>query len=193
MALLNEEEVRSAARRTTDRLAKAATAVLKEESSTAKQRFDIFLSHSIKDAEIVLGVMRIIENTGKTVYVDWVHDPKLDRSNVSPNTARALRARMTQCDALLYLQSRQSSSSRWMPWELGYFDGYNGNVAILPVVTERGATEFKGEEYLGLYPFADVATIRGTSNNELWINRSADDSVSFGAWKTASDKLRPTR
>lgn len=193
MALLSEDEVRLAARRTTDRLAKTATAVLKEESSTAVQRFDIFLSHSIKDAEIVLGVVRIIENTGKKVYVDWIHDPNLDRSKVSPDTARALRARMNQCDALFYLQSRQSSSSRWMPWELGYFDGRNGNVAIIPVVPERGVANFKGEEYLGLYPFVDVATIDGTDTKEVWVNRSKDDFVYFEKWKTASDKLRPNR
>jgi hypothetical protein len=183
--------VRTAARRTTDHLAKAAATVLKEESATSNQEFDIFLSHSIKDAEVVLGVIRIIERTGKTVYVDWVHDPKMDRTQVSPETARILQARMNQCDALFYLHTRQSSSSRWMPWELGYFDGHNGNVAILPVVQEQGATQYRGEEYLGLYPFVDFATIENTNSHEVWINRSKDEFAQFGVWKRAADRLRP--
>jgi hypothetical protein len=38
----------------------AATSVLRES-------FDIFLSHSTRDAEIILGLKRLLEETGKTV------------------------------------------------------------------------------------------------------------------------------
>ena len=39
-----------------------------------------------------------------------------------------------------------------MPWELGYFDGFKPrHVWILPLVAESDS-EFKGQEYLGLYP-----------------------------------------
>ena len=39
-----------------------------------------------------------------------------------------------------------------MPWELGYFDGFKpGFVCILPLVQQYDS-EFKGHEYLGLYP-----------------------------------------
>jgi hypothetical protein len=143
--LLTEAEVRKAARRTTDSLRKSATTILKEEASTLRDRFDIFLSHSIWDADIVFGVARILEATGKTVYVDWIVDPELDRNSVRPATAQPLRERMNQSDAMFYLHSAQSSSSRWMPWELGYFDGHNGNVAIIPVVANEGDRS----EYLG--------------------------------------------
>lgn len=190
--LLTEEQVRIAARQTTSRLAKSATAVLKEEASTDRDRFDIFLSHSIKDAEFVLGVMRILENTGKIIYVDWVADPKLDRTNVTPLTATQLRRRMQQSDALFYVYSKNSSSSRWMPWELGYFDGHNGNVAILPVVAEADRATFVGEEFLGLYPYVDVATIQNTQQREVFVNRAANDYKTFEDWRTSTDKLRPS-
>ena len=78
-----------------------------------------------------------------------------------------------------------------MPWELGYFDGHNGNVAILPVVTEPRKAGFRGEEYLGLYPFVDFANVEGTTTYDAWINRSNEQFLRFGEWKTASDKLRP--
>jgi hypothetical protein len=78
--------------------------------------FDIFLSHSIQDKEIVIGAQRVLERGGRSGYVDWLVDPKLDRSKVSGATAEKLRTRMRQCKSLMYLYSKNSQSSRWMPW-----------------------------------------------------------------------------
>jgi hypothetical protein len=49
-----------------------------------------------------------------------------------------------------------------MPWELGYFDGLKpGYVWILPLVMDYDS-EFKGQEYLGLYPpIEDIGSIAG--------------------------------
>jgi hypothetical protein len=49
-----------------------------------------------------------------------------------------------------------------MPWELGYFDGFKpGYVWILPLVMDYDS-EFKGQEYLGLYPTVeDVGLVAG--------------------------------
>ncbi len=60
--------------------------------------------------------------------------------------------RMNNCQALIYASSEASPSSKWMPWELGYFDGRKpGRVAIMPLASSA-ATGFKGQEYLELYP-----------------------------------------
>jgi hypothetical protein len=69
-------------------------------------------------------------------------------------TAERLRQRMRQSSALIYAHSNQSGSSKWMPWELGYFDGYKSAVAILPVA-QTSQESFTGQEYLGLYPYID--------------------------------------
>jgi hypothetical protein len=59
---------------------------------------------------------------------------------------------MNHCRFLLFATTKASSSSKWMPWELGYFDGLRRDrVGIIPVVRSVGDT-FKGQEYLGLYP-----------------------------------------
>lgn len=55
------------------------------------ERFDIFLSHSIRDAELVLGVKVVLEDAGKSVYIDWIEDPALDRAQVTGKTADMLR------------------------------------------------------------------------------------------------------
>jgi hypothetical protein len=114
--------------------------------------FDIFLSHSYEDAEVIAGVKALIEKDDLTVYVDWIVDSQADRSQVTAGTAGMLRQRMNHCRFLLYASSSTSPSSRWMPWELGYFDGLNhGNVGVLPIVQSAG-NAFNGQEYLSLYP-----------------------------------------
>lgn len=123
-------------------------------------RFDVFLSHSVKDAELVLGVVNILEEMGQKVYVDWIIDDNLSRDNVTPATANTLRRRMSQSSRLLYLATNNATSSKWMPWELGYFDGLkSGKVAILPLV-DYSFSSFQGQEYLGLYPALDKAELK---------------------------------
>lgn len=114
--------------------------------------YDVFLSHSVKDAQIVLGVKNWLEENGMKVYVDWIDDKQLDRSKVTSKTAEILRTRMRQSSSLIYIATDNSSQSKWMPWELGYFDGYSfGKVAILPILIYENQS-FSGQEYLGLYP-----------------------------------------
>jgi hypothetical protein len=148
-------EARAAARGVTGRQFNAsASGVLRKamESIHDVQSFDIFLSHAVADAELVLGVKQLLEQQGAEVYVDWANDPQLDRAKVNAETAALLRQRMRQSKSLLYLATEAASSSKWMPWELGFFDGYQpGGVAIFPVL-ERETDIFVGQEYLGLYP-----------------------------------------
>lgn len=117
------------------------------------KEFDVFLSHSSKDKELILAVKRLIEDTyDYRVYIDWINDRQLDRSRVNQETAEILRGRMRQSKILIYMDSEHSITSKWMPWELGFFDGYkNGNVAIL-VIREKNDGKYYGQEYLGLYP-----------------------------------------
>jgi len=37
-----------------------------------------------------------------------------------------------------------------MPWELGFFDGHDGRVAILPIA-KSPEPSYVGHEYLGIY------------------------------------------
>ena len=115
--------------------------------------FDFFMSHSYEDAQVIAGVKIIVENeTGLSVYVDWVEDAQMDRSKVTPETAGILRERMRHCRFMLYATSKASPNSKWMPWELSYFDGLRPNkIGILPIV-QSSDDSFKGQEYLGLYP-----------------------------------------
>lgn len=146
-------EARAAAKSKVRKFA-VASENLKEQvrAATDADRFDIFLSHASKDADLILGAKDILEGFGFKVYVDWVDDPQLDRSKVSKESADLLRRRMRQSNSLVWAATEAASESKWMPWELGYFDGFKPNqVAILPLV-DSSSDAFKGQEYLGLYP-----------------------------------------
>lgn len=152
-----KSEARSAAinaKQQFKRQGKLTTRILREEANAASKYdiFDIFLSHASKDADLILGVKALLESQGYKVYVDWVDDAQLDRAKVTTDTAELLRTRMRQSKSLIWVATESASVSKWMPWELGYFDGYKPKqVAILPLVDSAYDT-FKGQEYLALYP-----------------------------------------
>lgn len=180
MAYFTKDEARQAAR---SRMNKSyqfnAKSILESEArstTSSYESFDVFLSHSSKDAELVLGVKEILSRMGIKVYVDWHDDPQANRENVTVETAELLRTRMTQSKSLIFLATDNASGSKWMPWELGYFDGFSGgSVAVLPIVDYEGAT-FKGQEYLGLYPLVDKGR---------YTNGQSDTFVKKqGAWLT---------
>jgi len=167
VAYLRISEARAASRAAGVPLQKSAGRLLIEEAqafSTANH-YDIFLSHSYDDAEIIYGVKKLIEGLGLFVYVDWIEDAKLDRSKVTVQTAALLRERMKTCSSLVYAHSSNSPDSVWMPWELGYFDGLRQrHVWILPLVSDYDS-EFKDQEYLGLYPAVEkLGSLAGRPN-----------------------------
>jgi hypothetical protein len=148
MTYYTATELRQRAAGVTD---SAAQSELSHSSKAAPGVFDVFLSHSFRDAAVILGLKRVLEADGLSVYVDWIEDAQLDRSKVNAATASLLRQQMKKCKSLVYATSRSASTSRWMPWELGFFDGAHGpeRVAICPIDTGTG--DYVGQEYLGLY------------------------------------------
>jgi len=155
MAYLTREQAVRAAQSQFRTRESAAIELRKSANTSPSDRFDIFLSHSSEDAEVIAGVKLLLESDGLSVYVDWLRDPQLDRSQVTAATADLLRKRMNNSGYLLYASSQSSSASRWMPWELGYFDGRRPKcVGVLPVVA-RPNDDFDGIEYLGLYPLIE--------------------------------------
>jgi len=120
------------------------------------KKFDYFISHSIRDKEYVEGLYKILTQQGKRVYVDWIVDKALDREQVNENTALILRQRMDHSNVLLYAISENASQSKWMPWELGYFDAKKNkqSVKILPI-TDYAWDSFTDQEFTKIYDKID--------------------------------------
>lgn len=76
-------EVRKAAQLFEERqyVKKSVASLVRDSAEFVEGReYDIFLSHSFSDAELILGVTQIIKAQGRTVYVDWIEDKALNRN-----------------------------------------------------------------------------------------------------------------
>ncbi len=57
-----------------------------------------------------------------------------------------------------------------MPWEMGYFDGIRGKVAVCPITYK---SSFEGREYLGLYPVME---------KDLWLHKDGKLFKKLRTW-----------
>lgn len=182
MALFTEQDIRARYAREREVRTRyfSERDVLNEGRVTdSTKTYDIFLSHSSKDMELIAGLKLILNDLGYTVYVDW-NDEKLDPNNVTPETAAVLRERMKQCRSLIYAFSENASNSKWMPWELGYFDALKkSRVAVLPI-SQTAKYSYKGSEFIGVYYVVHVAQ-SSSGKDAIWIH-NGDDYVNFKFW-----------
>ncbi|MBQ0711259.1 MULTISPECIES: TIR domain-containing protein [unclassified Ochrobactrum] len=181
MATFTEDEIKDAARVSTSSIKKTAKAILEEASVAPPGGYDVFLSYSSHESdELILGVKNTLIKHGLAVYVDKFDDPHMKPNDVSKDTAETLRSRLRQSKSLLYLHSENSGLSMWMPWELGFFDGYRSKVAIFPI-TKTSRSTYVGQEYLGVYPYV------GQANNtngvkRLWIWEEKNKYAVYPSW-----------
>ena len=190
MALFKESYLRTRAAAGTPIYESADTVLVKKAAafSTADQ-FDIFLSHSFSDKDIVLGIWFALEDMGYKVYVDWIHDRHLSRETVTRATAEVLRDRMRNSKSLFFATSSGSSASKWMPWELGFKDGHNQKAAILPIA-QTDTQSYVGQEYLGVYPYITEDAATGSDpRKRLWMRRSTTCYVLFDSWLAGHEPI----
>lgn len=124
----------------------------------AKDKYDIFLSHSSIDTREVLGLkLLLLYGHNKTAYVDWLDDYELDYFRATDKIIKVILDIISEKDAsilralekslskenitkqytvseitniilkaldnsidFIYLDSKHSRLSKWMPYELGY-------------------------------------------------------------------------
>ena len=159
------------------------------ESFNINKTYDIFLSHSYIDKEKIASVKYYLELLGLSVYIDWIDDKQLARNSVTKETAKRIKTRMKKCKSLIYVFSNNSDSSKWMPWELGYFDGIKGRIAVLPITMFSNNNAYNGTEYLGLYPYVTIDQIEGRDLETLWIRESESKYIDIGNWLKGKEPI----
>jgi len=190
MPLLREADLRALSARLVEsrglrKSAQVLTGAMRAEEGTA---FDVFVSHSFLDSDLVLGLRLKLEQFGLKAYVDWADDPQLDRASVSKGTAELLRSRMRSSRSLFYAVTGNASASKWMPWECGFFDGLKGRVAICPVVSGYDY-HFSGQEYLGIYPYVSEAN-DNSGRARLWVQTDTTTYVTLENWLSGSNPVQ---
>src|SRR4051794_8227950 len=91
--------------------------------------FDVFILHNRKDTDRVLKLEKIITEWGFTCYIA-ANDPKLQRPENPKQLSQSIRLNLRKARCLIYAFSENSPRSRWMPWEIGFFDGRWGDQPI---------------------------------------------------------------
>lgn len=198
MAFLRTNQIRVRARRLAEAQGIEVTEALRRAARQRFARYDIFLSQTIRDAEIVLGVYDFLTSAGHTVFCDWIDASEADRTQITPENAAFIRATMSVSDSLLFLDTDGAVESLWMCWELGWFDGGRGPVAVLPVLAE-GESYYRGREFLGLYPYVELddeghlKVVRPVASGPSGIMIfESPNSRSFDSWRAdPRDFMRP--
>lgn len=133
----------------------ASTREIALESARQYGRKTVFLCHSHKDREYVVGLVELLRETGWDAYVDWLDDTMPTRPNRT--TAQRIKTRIKQADYFMFLATQNSTASRWCPWEIGFADGVKLIDTILVVQTQDSLGNNYGNEYLDLYRKIDVS------------------------------------
>jgi hypothetical protein len=121
----------------------------------AQEERTAFLCHSSKDNDLARGLVRLLQDGGWRVYVDY-EDTALplmpDRE-----TARRIRDAIRLANFFLFLASPNSVQSRWCPWEIGFADGCKNEEKIWVAQTKESNGRVYGNEYLDLYRNLDIS------------------------------------
>ena len=108
----------------------------------------------MKDKLLVFGVYLILtEDFNKKVYVDWIVDPFLSdtRDKVALRNKRMLQIRMIQSNKLQLLKTVNYSVSKWVAWEIGFFNGKSNNLFILRVFDFDCDDDNSGMGFIKIY------------------------------------------
>ena len=129
----------------------------------------IFLSHKHKDLEEVeeaTGVIEMLEDLGVKVYIDSMDNKMPDQT--TGETAARIKEIIKYCDKFILLSTAKAIESYWCNWELGIGDvhKFQRHIAVLPV-KEKGEYnhQYKGNEYLQIYPHIDYEDGTGVYSN----------------------------
>lgn len=138
---------------------------------------DVFVSHKREDTGVAKKLVRRIRKFGYSCYADYEDPFLLDDEDRDPErVSHRIRTNLRGCTALIFIHSGQAIESKWMPWELGFFDGRWGmaSVAIYDVAHQK-----LPPEYASIYTEVTDENLkeflhRSTSANQLLTRSDVD-------------------
>jgi hypothetical protein len=101
------------------------------------------------------------------------------------NTASIVKSKIDNSDKFLFLATYNALRSKWCNWELGlaYSSKGENDFAVLPIESRTG--NWKGNEYLELYPEMQLDFLREPSTinvDDLKINFYNERLINFDKW-----------
>ena len=182
--ILNEQFLRNYAKREMKSTITESMHSIKHFSDD--ENYDIFLSHSSLDQELTCALYDLFIQNGFKVYLDY-DDADLTPDNVTSATGEKLRNRLKMSKCLAYIATSNIVKSKWCPWELGLFDGISsGMCCILPILKGTEQNRYRGQEYLGMYPYLSYTKYANSDEWTFWVNDSENPQkyATLKAWIT---------
>lgn len=122
--------------------------LIEKNSVQNKKTYDVFISHSSKDSNIVKAIIRSLNKHGLNNYCDWTSDREfLKRELVSDYTKVVLQKRMEQSKSLLFLRTENSIASDWVKFELDYYKNLGRTIYCVDFIKEKELCDFKVANY----------------------------------------------
>jgi hypothetical protein len=119
----------------------------------------VFISHKhsdLEDVEELKGIIEVLEDCGAKIYIDSM-DNKMPQETCG-DTALRIKEVIKYCKKFILIATEKTIESYWCNWELGIGDThrYMGHIAIIPIKEkDEYDFEYKGNEYLQIYPQID--------------------------------------
>jgi metal-dependent hydrolase (beta-lactamase superfamily II) len=108
-----------------------------------------FLCHSHKDKDLAKGLQVIFQENGLKLYIDWQDEKMPDQPDKI--TAERIKSKIKSLNLFIFLATKNSTESKWCPWEIGYADAAKFRNDIIIIATQDNSGNFYGNEYLRLY------------------------------------------
>lgn len=142
---------------------------LNESHYRDKSRPMVFLSHKHDEEAILQDVIAFLKDEGVDVYVDWM-DPTMP-AYTNAKTAEKLKQKIKIADKFILVATQSAINSKWCNWELGLGDAakYIDNITLLPI--NKTFENFRGAEYLAIYPRIEYRDGTTRYNNGRYIER----------------------
>lgn len=140
---------------------------LNESYTRDKTKPMIFLSHKHDEFSFMQDAIAFLEKEGVDIYVDWMDKSMPEHTNA--DTAHKLKEKIKVSDKFILVATQSAIDSKWCNWELGLGDAskYIKHIALLPI--NKSNQNFKGSEYLSIYPFIDFEDGSEKYNNGNYI------------------------
>ena len=150
MSFISESQLSSYRRRTK---IFSANDIINLNESYYRTRPMVFLSHKHDEQETLQDVVAFLKEEGVDVYVDWM-DPSMP-AYTNAETAHKLKQKIEVADKFILVATPNAINSKWCNWELGLGDAakYKEHIALLTI--NRTYENFRGTEYLEIYPYIE--------------------------------------
>lgn len=108
-------------------------------------RFDIYLTHDRIELNVMEGIYYALTENKLKVYADWQMRILNVGGEVAAGECAKARRLMRQSSSLIYVTCETPVASAWLPWQLGFMDGYTGKCAVLPLVDKPAQNTFTAD------------------------------------------------